>query len=387
MKFLHTGDWHLGKVFYEKSLLEDQEHFLNNLFSLIESSAKTEPYSAICIPGDIYDRSIPSAEAVDLLNSFLVKVHDSFPALKILLLAGNHDSANRLGFAKDILSTANIYICSDTKNFTHPIIIEDTAFYQLPFLYPASLPEKDTFSTRAKSQKELFKQALEEIKERHSKNFSHISSVLCAHTSVFGTDQTDPLHEVGTVDCVPPEYFDTFTYTCLGHIHKMQKVSKSAWYSGSPLAYSFDESKEKYLLSVEIKNNEAIVEKIPVKPLHSVVRLKGAFEDFFSGKQFDAYKDSYIEIVCTDNKIVENPMELLHPKFPNLLSFVRENSVFSSQSQNMQMKRKLFSSQEENPKEIIKLFIQELRDDLSASEKEIEAFMELYKSVKEEENK
>lgn len=117
MKFLQTGDWHLGKVFFEEPLIEGQKYFIRQLVDELRAQKEADaPYDALVIPGDIYDRALPPAEAVTTFGSFLSLLHTDFPELKVLLLSGNHDSPERLAFAKEILTSANIHICTDCRN-------------------------------------------------------------------------------------------------------------------------------------------------------------------------------------------------------------------------------------------------------------------------------
>mgnify|MGYP003302112441 CR=1 FL=1 len=157
MKFLQTSDWHLGKIFYETSLIQDQVHFLNQIIDeLILSQKSNAPYDALLIPGDIYDRSVPPSEAVNILNDFFTTVHKEFPKLHIFITSGNHDSPERLNFCAKILSDSNIHICATTKEFTTPFILqtepEKAAIYQLPFLTPYSIEKTDEENNDAQNE-------------------------------------------------------------------------------------------------------------------------------------------------------------------------------------------------------------------------------------------
>ncbi len=147
MRILHTSDWHLGKIFHEYSLIEDQRHVLKQIIQTIKSAEEEKnPFAALVVSGDIYDRAVPPAEATTLLNDFLVQATNLFPSLHIFMISGNHDSASRLSFAASFLEKHNIHLATDTKNFTESVIVEQNgekaAFYQLPFLQSGSIQKK-----------------------------------------------------------------------------------------------------------------------------------------------------------------------------------------------------------------------------------------------------
>jgi DNA repair protein SbcD/Mre11 len=136
MRFLQTGDWHLGKVFYETSLVEDQRYFLDQIVTELEQAeADTVPYDAVAVPGDIYDRAVPPPEAVTLFSNFLNRVHTKFPRLHLFFLSGNHDSSDRLSFTAELLNRQNIHICTDTRHFTEPVIIW-SPYISFPISHP-----------------------------------------------------------------------------------------------------------------------------------------------------------------------------------------------------------------------------------------------------------
>lgn len=359
MKLLHTGDLHLGKAMHEASLLDDQRAMLDAL----AAELGREEYDALVIAGDVYDRTVPPAEAVSLFGDFLASIGERFPRLRTLIVPGNHDSAQRLSFASRILERNRIHVACDPERSFTPIIAENSgervAFFLLPFLSPGSLerpepepepaagparkgralPELDLFSdaetqavstegTRAErkilaSQLDLAKEAARRLGLARPRD---IPSVLVAH--LFATSGKESASErvfVGAAERVPIGIFDGFSYVALGHLHRCQRVGDRAHYPGAPLAYSFDEAgEEKSFLRVEIDASApgfpATVTPIPINPIRKVTRLEGAFADFHSSSRFDAHKDDYLEITLTDPGLVANPVHLLRPKFPLLLS-------------------------------------------------------------------
>ncbi|MCR5125134.1 MAG: exonuclease SbcCD subunit D [Treponema sp.] len=359
MKFLHTGDWHLGKTLYDVSLIEDQKHFINQVLEIFSEAEKTEePYDALIIPGDIYDRSVPSVAAVKLFNSFLNEMNDRFPNIHIFILAGNHDGPDRMSFASEFLEKSNIHICTAAQKIPQAVVINGVAVYQIPFLIPGC------FGDELKEQNELYKRATEMIAESHEKNHHGIPLVVCAHATVFGAE--NPELSVGTAASIDKSLFDGFTYTALGHIHKFQRLSRDdkMFYSGSPIAYTFDDDAEKFFLSVKIGSDATKperTEKIPVDVLHPLVRLKGKFEDFRSSSDYEKYKNCYIEIKSTDANTVQNAKQLLREKYPHLLSFVRDKILSMEENANFAERKRILKENKQKAEiELLKKFLEEI---------------------------
>ncbi len=331
MKFLHTSDWHLGKYFFELSLLKDQEHFLKQLYDELHKAEDSgEAYDALLICGDIYDRAVPPPEAVSVFSRFLTEVHDSFPSLQIFAVSGNHDSAMRLSFAQDLLSGANIHLITSASACAEPVILqkngETVAVYQIPFLTGGAFCDQE--GNPLHRQQDLVAAACRNI-EDDMKTRPGVPAVVCAHLFTNGAVTGDSETSfVGTAEAVPPSLFEPFAYTALGHIHRMQHFSagggaesSSVYYSGAPLAYSFGENADKCFLRVEISGNTAPkVTQIPVEPLHPVVRAEGSFEELLALPK-EKYGSCYIEAVCTDMVHHENPMGLLKSRLEGVLSY------------------------------------------------------------------
>lgn len=306
MKFLQTGDLHLGKFFYEYPLLEDQKHVLKLLIDELKAEQDAgAPYDALVIAGDVYDRSLPPADAVLVFSDFLAEVVKTFAELHVLIIPGNHDSAIRLSYAQQILEKQRIHIRTDLSRIDEPVIIKDAAFYLMPFLQPASLsitekaekqpeaapakaekpvlaenPSKEqqnlmfdfetadgaqsdeaqtaaepasatTQATTAAAQSErketyLMSQAAlaeEALKRINLAKNKDIANILVAHLFAAGSVESDSERVIwGTAEQVDASLFKDFAYTALGHLHRYQKAAAHTFYSGSPLAYSFSES-------------------------------------------------------------------------------------------------------------------------------------------------
>ncbi len=339
MKLLHTGDLHLGKSLHEHSVLEDQKHILDQLVNELRG----EDYAALIIAGDVYDRTVPPAEAVALFSAFLADCRDACPEVTIAVIPGNHDSAKRLAFADRILGTRHIHIiCNPEDSFT-PIILskgtEKLALFLLPFLAAGTLQPEQSRSTGEEptlfddaggallSQAELAREASRRFSLLlDSPELDGIPAVLAAHLfTTGGAESSSERIFLGTAEQVSPALFSRFAYTALGHLHRFQKITDRMYYAGSPLAYAFDEAETvKVFLRVEIDTSTpswpVSVEPIPFQPLRAVRRLSGSFDDFYSGTAFDRFAADYLEICLDDHDLVANPVNLLKPKFPWLLS-------------------------------------------------------------------
>src|SRR5574344_279193 len=400
MRFLQTGDWHLGKIFHEQPLLDDQRAFLAQISAeLAHAVSDTCPYDALVVPGDIYDRAVPPSEAVILLSSFLNETHTSFPEMQIFMTAGNHDSAERLSFASQLLASSNIHICTDTARLAEPVIFgqgeDSTAVYQIPFLTPGSLKkpsaEGDLFADDAllRSQQNLAAEAVRIIRESHQAHYPHMMSVVTAHLfSLAGHVSASERSCVGTAEQVDADLFAPFTYTALGHLHGVQCAGKTGhvMYSGSPLAYSFDDAPDTYMLSVTLHGGSASVRKIPFTPIHPVVRLTGPFSLFY-GETADrdliaGHSSSYVEIICTDASVPDNPMALLRLSFPHILSFAKQVQEAGKQQESIEKRRVLMEPDKaDQASELFEMFIEDVygkeRDDADLYRKETELFTKL----------
>ena len=360
MKFLHTGDLHLGKMFYELSLLPDQENMLEQLYNTLHT-AKESPYDALVIAGDVYDRAVPSPEAVSLFDDFLTRLRQNFPQLKIIIIPGNHDSARRLAFASHMLAFQGIYIYSAPEDLEKPIVFPDAVLYGLPFLTPGFFSPEET------AQVDMVQTALDTILHHYRQHHTDKELLLCAHLFAAGGEESESERSfVGTAQQVPVALFKDFRYVALGHLHRCQQVAANMWYSGSPLAYSFSEADAaKYVLDVTIlpKANPTVT-KIPIQPVHPVVRRCGSFEDFFRDtcNAFADCRNAFLEISCTDTCLIENPMNQLKSRYPYLLSFRQDEALRREGLSTINERRDLLQKSKSNlpSEEIFEAFIRDI---------------------------
>ncbi len=369
LKILQTGDLHLGKILYEYSLIEDQRHILNQLLQELKSFS----YDALIVSGDIYDRSVPSPEAVRLFDDFLIQVNNDFPDLVICIISGNHDSQARLSYASTFLRSKNIFISTDCNECDRPIIItssdkEQFALYQMPFMHAGGLTLSDGSIIR--NQSELVAEAINRIQASHAdlqKNSDNemLPALLNCHLFTLQGHSSDSERLfLGTAELIDPKLFSPFIYTAIGHLHKRQKVTEQAYYAGSPLAYSFSEVQtDKVFLRIAIDTCEkkaVTVTEIPIIPLRELIQIESSFEDF---EKMIEYKDAFIEFTCTDIIPVENIAARLRKTFPFLLS-IKQKSVIGAYKNNehsLAKRKTLFEKKDSFPvKEILCSFLQSI---------------------------
>lgn len=342
MKLLHTADLHLGKTLHETPLLSVQEKMLDDIHDILTQ----HDYAALIIAGDVYDRAIPSAEAVSLFSRFLARIREDCPDTAVCIIPGNHDSAQRLAFAHEILQNQRIYIAQDTCRLAEPVILtkgaEKLAVYLLPFLNFGAFSEEDKEAYRAAgdSQAEMAAVASHILQQAVQPD---MPALLAAHLfTIGGQSSSSERTFIGAAEYVNPDLFSCFDYVALGHLHRCQRITDRMYYSGSPLPYSFDESEDaKCVLSIDIdgtpKQSAAgktsiTIERIPIIAERPLKRLEGVFADFFTGTRYDEWSGCYLEITLDDAEVIAHPMQLLRQKFPFLLS-IRQKSFMNQESQ------------------------------------------------------
>ena len=342
MKILHTSDWHIGKIVNEFSTIEDQRYILNKLIELID----LEKPKVIIIAGDIYDRSIPPVEAVELLNETLSDLVVN-KNIKVLAISGNHDSGERLSFASEILEKNGLYIAGkDNELYKHVVVNENGKninFYLVPYKDPALvrkiLNEKDI-----KSHNDAMKYIVEIIREKMNMNEINIlvghgyvtmkreSAIECIENKYeaaqLKTSESERPLSIGGTDLIDGKIFDDFDYVALGHLHGRQKVGREEiQYCGSLLKYSFSEVNHKkgvYILDVEDKNKINIDFK-QLKPLRDLRVVKGNIEELIKeARDLENERNDYIQAILTDDGELINPMEKLRSVYPNTMLITRE---------------------------------------------------------------
>lgn len=331
MKFIHTGDWHIGKVVNEFSLIEDQEFVIEQLIEII----KEERPDALVIAGDLYDRSVAPANAVELLDSVFSRIVLDLNT-PILSIAGNHDSPERLSFGGQILKNKGLYIEGVFKKDIEKVILKDkwgpVNFYLIPYTDPAivkSVLNNDDIKSHDAAMEAI-------IDLIHDNMNTNERNVAVTHGFVIGNENPElseserPL-SIGGADYVRAEHFKDFNYTALGHLHGPQMVgSEKIRYSGSLLKYSFSEiNQKKGVTIVDIdKNGDVKTELKYLIPKRDMRVIKGELNALLDTKVYIGTNiEDYISVILTDEGELLNPIEKIRSVYKNVMLLARENRL------------------------------------------------------------
>lgn len=328
MRFMHTADWHIGKIINEFSMIEDQRYILDKILEII----KQQKVDALVIAGDIYDRAIPPTEAVELLNRFLCKAINDI-GIKVLIISGNHDSGERLSFGNSIFTDKGLYIEGIISTEPNCIKINDefgvVNFHLVPYAHPAEI-RKLYQDDSIKSYDDANKAIVNKIIDLSSKDERHI---LVGHGYVTGdsieleeSESERPL-SIGGTDYIDYKIYNFFNYVALGHLHGRQKVgSDKIRYSGSLLKYSFSEvNHKKGVTIVDIdKEGNIQTEHIEIKPKRDLRTIKGPLDELIKVGYDDVDKDDYIQAILTDEGELIDPIQKLRSVYPNIMLLKRD---------------------------------------------------------------
>lgn len=328
MKFVHVGDLHLGKVIHQYSLLEQQRVLL---FELLEYMDKKD-IRVLVIAGDVYDRLIPSQDAVNLLDEFLsaalLKYH-----IKVLMISGNHDSSDRMHFASSLLVSSGLYIETYLKKEMAFVEIDNVRFYLLPFMKPTQV--KNLFELEeVNSYQDAMSFYLS--KQHIDKNYQNIlvTHQFVGHASIT-SDSEIPL-SVGGSEVISAHLFDDFDYVALGHLHAPQKVSRETIrYSGSLMRYSFDEVKQVKSIVV-VDTLDMSIHLHALHPLQTLEKYTGTFAEFMQ-PDFILEKDNFLAFELTDSTLIPHAIDQLRVLYPYLLQitytyFMNQQSQLNHQT-------------------------------------------------------
>ena len=327
MRFLHTADWHLGRIYYGLSLLEDQAHLLDQFVALVREK---EP-DVVIIAGDVYDRSVPPTEAVRLLNDTLKRIVID-EGTRVILIAGNHDSADRLGFGSDLLSAAGLFVrgVPDKDKDIDPVIVEDehgeVAIYPLPYANPAQVSEL-LGNQEITSHHAALTAQMDRIRSVHRNGRR---GIVVAHAFVQGGQESESENSlsVGGSGVVSADAFAGMDYVALGHLHRPQTVGDPRiHYSGSLMKYSFNEADQAKSISlVELDAEGAKIERIALIPRRDLRILEGTLQELISAGANDPGKEDFILARLTDTGALLDAMNRLRMAYPNALNIDHGNS-------------------------------------------------------------
>lgn len=331
MRFFHLSDLHIGKQLHHYSLSEEQR----DLLSKVVEYAKEKHPDAVIIAGDIYDTSIPSAEAVEIFDEFLSKLDALEQKPVICVIAGNHDSAKRLDYASTILAKQNIYIAGmppqTESEYLKTVSISDDygeiRIYLLPFVKPSLV--KKLFPEETLSFSEAVRRLLERETIDETKRNVIVSHQFYANGTELPLTSESEVHIVGGIDQVDTKLLERFDYAALGHIHKSQKTGKlTNRYCGTLFPYSVSESEdEKFLTMVDLgaKGEEVQITELPLKQKRRVRKLRGTMEEIIAMAAEEMCHD-YVSITLTDEIEAYQPREQLEEFYDHILEIRIDNS-------------------------------------------------------------
>ena len=322
MKLIHLSDLHLGKRVKDFSMLEDQEYILAEILRITNE----ESPDAVLIAGDVYDKSVPSAEAVELFDDFLVRL--ARQGTQVFVISGNHDSPERMAFGGRLMDRSGIHLSPVYSGQVQPIPLTDrfgaVNIYMLPFLKPAHVrrffPDRE-ISSYTDALRTAIGQMSVDVSER---------SVLVTHQFVTGAQRSESEEiSVGGTDNVDADVFDAFDYVALGHIHGPQHVGReTVRYCGTPLKYSFSEARhQKSVTVVELAEKGNLkIRTIPLIPRRDMREIRGTYMELTARSFYDSFpKDDYLHITLTDEEDKLNALDNLRTIYPNLLQLDYDN--------------------------------------------------------------
>ena len=385
MKILHLADLHFGKILQEQSLIEDQEYILKEIINII----KEKEIKALLISGDIYDRSVPPTEAVNLLDNFL-KILIKDLKIKVFIISGNHDSKDRLGFGNKIFEDEGLYIESKYNGRLKKVRLEDEYgplnIYMLPFIKPVEV--KKFFEDDLENNYDL---AINKIIEKEEIDKSERNIIMVHQFVTAGNVKPERTESevlsLGDIEKVDVSNFKSFDYVAIGHVHRPQKIGRdTARYAGTILKYSFSEiNHNKSIPIIDIKEKGNItINLLPLKPLRDMREIKGPIEELIKEENYkEGNLEDYIKAIITNEEPVYDAIGKIKKIYPNTLKLEIQNSktINSNTEQNINL-------EEVKKKSELELFsdFYKLQNNLDLNEKQKEIVKNIISEVKHETN-
>lgn len=317
MRILHTSDWHIGRTFHGVDLLADQECSLRAIAELVAA----EQVDVVVLPGDVYDRSIPSADAIAVCNRGFEAIRNAGAA--IVATSGNHDSPTRLGALGSFAAAGGLHLRCGISEVARPVMLSDAhgevAFYGIPYLEP-EITRAELGVPQARSHAEILDAAMRLIRGDLAER-AGVRSVVLAHAFVVGGEATGSERSisVGGVETVPLGAFDGIDYVALGHLHSPQTLSESVRYCGSPLPYSFGErSQRKAVWIVELDaGGLSAVSRRELPVVRGLSQLSGTLEELLDAPEHAAAEPDYVSATLTDHARPVDALRRLRERFPH----------------------------------------------------------------------
>ncbi|GAA2165623.1 exonuclease SbcCD subunit D [Actinomadura napierensis] len=312
MRILHTSDWHLGRSFHREDLLTAQAAFADDLVATV----REQRVECVLVSGDVYDRALPGVDAVKLCDETLARLA---ALTRVVLIAGNHDSARRLGFGSALMDASGVHVRTDFARVGEPVVIGDAAIYGIPYLEPELVrhPWELDERSHAAALTEAMRRVRADAAERPG-----LRSVVLAHAFVTGGESSESERDisVGGSAQVSASVFDGVDYAALGHLHGRWAITDRVRYSGSPLAYSFSEERHvKGSWLVDLREDGVAAEFVEAPVPRRVARVRGRIDDLLTGSRFEKYEDRWLQITLTDERRPSSAMERLRRRFPHTL--------------------------------------------------------------------
>lgn len=386
MKFIHTADWHLGKLFYGTYLTEEQAFLLREEFLPLLDREKPD---AVILAGDVYDRSVPPAEAVELFDEMVSEIAGR-RKIPFLVISGNHDSAERLSFGSRLFADRGLHIFGDLVRTVHPVLLPDAwgdvAFVPLPYIETAEVrhflkeegmdeEEAERIRTHEDAERALSEHLLAEIP-------AGTRTVAIAHDFIAGgaaSDSERPL-SIGGSEVISADIFAPYDYTALGHLHGPQKAggSEVIRYSGSLLKYSFGEAKQKKgCLVCEIDGEGHVTSRFEaLKPRHDVRIITGTFEELMARE--DEAPEDFLMAELTDDGPIFDAMARLRGKYPNMMTLRLKSEIGADSGERLSLHEKV------GMMDMLQAFSETYRDGRRLSEEEAEFMRGLMKGLEDE---
>ena len=365
MKILHISDLHIGKRVHGFSMIEDQQYILKQvLHEIVQRNI-----DVVMIAGDVYDQSIPSEQAVVLLDWFLnelVQLH-----VQVCMISGNHDSNIRLGFGSGLFETQNVFIESGYHGKIECVEKENVCIYMIPFIKPAMV--QPYFEEKIDTYQKAMGCVLSTI-QLDSNKFN----IVMVHQFIVGSSTCESEEvSVGGLDQISAEIFSDFDYVALGHLHSFQRAGNNGWYCGTLLKYSTDEIKQKKRMIVLDVQDSIQMEEVFLHPLRDIVEIKGTYMELTDASYYHFLnREDYYSIVLTDENDVPNAFNKLQVIYPNIMKLSYENQRTKEQS----IIQKIQGIQEKNPIELIENFYK-LQNNLEMNEEQKEMVQSIWEEI------
>lgn len=329
MKILHLSDLHIGKSIHEQCMLEDQKYILNQIIEEI----KERKIEIIIISGDIYDRSVPPSDAVIVLNNFLKTLIKDIK-IKVCVIAGNHDSKERLNFGSEIFAEEGLYISSIYSGKIDKIQLQDEFgklnIYMLPYIKPIEVKQYFDEEVDISTYNNAVKKVIEKEEINENERNIILSHQFVTAGNIEPEKSESEIRYLGGTENVDVSCYDKFDYVALGHIHGPQRIGRdTARYAGTMLKYSFSEvNQRKSLTIIDFKEKGNMdINLIPLKPLRDMRVIKGPIQELLKEENYiNTNREDYIRAIITNEEPIYEPMSQIKKVYPNTLRLDIENS-------------------------------------------------------------